>query len=277
MWVAESQYEVLGTRFAVRTDDPQAADQVNELLDVFRAQSHRAVRPRNIFALAHSRPGVDLRHAYRDCKSIGRAESWTGLLDRLLGEINRRAIDEMEYFGVHAGVVASGSGAVALPGASGAGKSTLVAACLRAGFDYLSDESLCIDYSTKSVIPYPKPLSLSPWSMQVLGLDLAEAGPQSNGPKVLVQPQDLGATTVRGPTDLSAVVSLDRRPGRPTLEMVPPSQVIADLLRNSFNHYKRPAEVFGLTAELARHCQGWALSYDDPVEAARLLRSEISE
>ena len=40
-----------------------------------------------------------------------------------------------------------------------------------ADFTYLSDEGLCVDYDTGIVTPYPKPISLDPWSRSALGLD----------------------------------------------------------------------------------------------------------
>lgn len=162
MWVAEHQYELLGTRIAVRSDDEQVAKWVDELLRPFSAATRMSVRPKNVYALASRRPGDDRHHAYRDCQRIGRSESWAIVLDRFLGELNRRVIDNMEYFGVHAGVVALNSRTFGFLGGSGSGKSTLVGVCLQADFEYVSDEALCLDYATGSVIPYPKPFPMEP-------------------------------------------------------------------------------------------------------------------
>jgi hypothetical protein len=276
VWVAESQYDVLGTRFGVRSDDEQAAEWVERLLEPFEAPVRRAVRSKNLFALATRRPGDDRHHAYRDCKRLGRSESWTRVLDLFLGELNRRAVDDMAYFGVHAGVVASGNRTIALPGGSGAGKTTLVGACIQAGFHYVSDEALCVDYSTGSVIPYPKPLSLSTWSLEVLGVDLAGLEPVTDGSKTPVHPETIGGVIAVAPPELSDLVLFERRPGPADLRALPASQVVTGLLGYSFNHYKRPAEAFGLTTELARRSQGWVLGYDRPEDAAFLLSSELT-
>ena len=59
---------------------------------------------------------------------------------------------------VHAGVVAQYGRRALLPGSSFTGKTTLVAALVRAGATYYSDEYAALD-SDGLVHPYPKPLS----------------------------------------------------------------------------------------------------------------------
>ena len=269
MWVAESQYDILGTRFAVRSDDLEVAERVEGLLFPFRQEPIQAVRSKNVFVLTKARPGDDRHHAFRDCKRVVRSESWTRVLDSFLGAINRRAIEEMVYFGVHAGVVALGARTIALPAASGTGKSTLVAACLKAGYRYLSDEALCVDYSTGLVASYPKPLNLSPWSLEALDVAFE---PGSEGSKTPIPPSELGEIADTG-RPLTDVIFAERTPGSPALTRLPTSEVMAGLLRYSFNHYKRPAEAFALVAAQARRCEGWALQYEDPHRAASLLQS----
>jgi hypothetical protein len=60
---------------------------------------------------------------------------------------------------VHAGVVGWQGKAILVPGRSHSGKSTLVAALVRAGATYYSDEYAVLDERGR-VHPYPKPLSL---------------------------------------------------------------------------------------------------------------------
>jgi hypothetical protein len=60
---------------------------------------------------------------------------------------------------VHAGVVGWNDQAIIIPGRSRTGKSSLVAALVRAGATYYSDEYAVLD-RTGRVHPYPKPLSL---------------------------------------------------------------------------------------------------------------------
>lgn len=62
---------------------------------------------------------------------------------------------------VHAGVVGHRGRAIVIPGVSGAGKSTLVAALVRAGGVYYSDEFAVFD-SRGQVHPYPSPIRVIP-------------------------------------------------------------------------------------------------------------------
>lgn len=69
------------------------------------------------------------------------------------------ALHAPDHVFVHAGVVGIGERAIVLPGRSFAGKTTLVAALVRAGAEYWSDEYAVLD-ADGLVHPYPKPLSV---------------------------------------------------------------------------------------------------------------------
>lgn len=221
-----------------------------------------------------SRQGILL--AYRNNKVIGGGDSWGDVFGFLMAALNRQVIEEYQGFALHAGVVAVNGRAIAFPANSGDGKSTLTAACLRAGFDYVSDESLCIDVDSGAVVPYPKPLGLSEWSrshLSVAGDTLSlpvEAG------EAMVIPADLDARVAAGPLRLYAVVL-------PTVnDVYPPSLVEAEghvamaaLLEFSFNHFKHGARAFTLASELANQVGAWTLDYGDPNAAAQLLRERL--
>ena len=64
-----------------------------------------------------------------------------------------------ERFFVHAGAVSYGGRAILIPGSSFSGKSMLVAALVRAGADYYSDEYAVLD-EHGLVHPYARPLSI---------------------------------------------------------------------------------------------------------------------
>jgi hypothetical protein len=68
------------------------------------------------------------------------------LVERLGGELERWvALEARDHLFVHAGVVGWRGRAIVLPGRSLAGKSTLVAALVRAGATYYSDEYAAVD------------------------------------------------------------------------------------------------------------------------------------
>ncbi len=69
------------------------------------------------------------------------------------------ALHAPDHVFVHAGVVGVGERAIVVPGRSFAGKTTLVAALVKAGAEYWSDEYAVLDVDG-FVHPYPKPLSV---------------------------------------------------------------------------------------------------------------------
>jgi hypothetical protein len=69
------------------------------------------------------------------------------------------ALHAPDHVFVHAGVVGVEDRAIVLPGRSFAGKTTLVAALVKAGAEYSSDEYAVLD-ADGLVHPYPKPLSM---------------------------------------------------------------------------------------------------------------------
>jgi hypothetical protein len=92
------------------------------------------------------------------------------------------ALNAPEHVFVHAGVVAVDGHAIVLPGASLTGKSTLVAALVRAGASYFSDEFAVLD-ATGLVHPYPKPLSLrEPGSLAQVDVPAGSLGAVGSGP-----------------------------------------------------------------------------------------------
>lgn len=97
---------------------------------------------------------------------------------------------------VHAGVVAHGGSALLVPGASFSGKTSLVAALVRAGAVYYSDEFAPID-DDGLVHPYAKPLSLR-GANQLQTNHLVET---------------LGGVAGEEPVPVGAVVAASYRPG----------------------------------------------------------------
>ena len=189
-------------------------------------------------------------------------------LNDVLTLLNMTALAQCRSFTVHAGVIAGPAGAIALPAISGAGKSTLIAACLRAGLRYLSDEALVVDWDTGEVRPYPKWLSLSPWSANHVGL---EAGDDEKAyPAIL-----LGE--LAGPTRLADVVLPVRRPGPATLQPASRAAAAHRLLEMSFNHYQQPQRAFALVADLLRGARAWQLSYAEAAEGAHLLAAHLGD
>ena len=231
------------------------------------------VRPRYTYALVTAEStGRPHPRLYRDCRGLGTG-SWEQLNLRLVADLNRNAVNQYKGFAAHSGVIGVNGRAIALPADSKGGKSTLTAAAVMAGFDYASDESLCLDFETKMVEPYPKPITLSGDSCRLLDMK----GPthqEQLGERALI-PEDLGGKTSSNILELTDVVFSEYGHNQAELNPVPASEIVAGLLKLSFNHYKQPAESFQLVTEIARSARAWRLMYSEPAEAVALLRSEL--
>ncbi len=280
MWVAESYFEILGTRFAVRATDSEYLAPVDRVLEHFLLDHRVGVPASRRFALAEARAvkravGDGEILVYRDCRRVGPAGSLGSALTRLVTSLNRQAIDEFDGFAVHAGVISLDGEAIAFPNTSGGGKSTLTAACVEAGFDYVSDEALCIDVRNGLVIPYPKPIALSDRSVELLGLSLPEMSVAGSGLESLVTAQDLGGDAATSRLSLRHIVLSQFGHDRVELQEVAASEAMVALLTLSFNHYKLGQEAFRLAAALASQARVWRLFYDHPVTAAAVIRERL--
>jgi hypothetical protein len=261
--------EVLGLTITVRCDDPDKMARIRPLLDRFPAATNAA--------FAYELEQINGAHVLRrNHRVIGTSPSWTTITDVLLTDINALAIDAFYGLAVHAGVVASGQNVIAFPAESGAGKSTLTAACLAAGFGYVSDEALCVDWSDGQVVSYPKPLSLSRSSLDLLGLSHAVDDDMGLDGKLLVSSEALGGGSLEAVLRLSDIVLPVRNGNSARLLPSPRSEGLAALLRMSFNHYKRPRSAFELATKLVSKSRVWTLEYSSPGPAAELLAATIT-
>lgn len=191
------------------------------------------------------------------------------LVEATLMTLNAVVIDDLRSFAVHAGVVSTPAGvAVAWPGVSGAGKSTLTAACVQAGWRYVSDEALVLE--AERVRRYLKPVNLSPWSLSRLALQGAQPGLAERAVGV----DELGACA-EGEVALGHLVHLRRRSGRPSLSPAAGAASAMLLLDHSFNHYRMPRAAFEQATRAAAAARCWTLEYDDPAEAAALLTERL--
>jgi hypothetical protein len=249
---------VLGSRFTIRSGDPAVAAELGRLLTPFADPTPGGGRARLITAPADAIAA--------------------DALPLVLAEINTTALAEADLFAVHAGAVARAGRVIAMPAVSGTGKSTLTAACLRAGLDYVSDEALCLDWETGAVTPYPRPIALSGWSAEALGLppaadDDAGTGAGAGAGETLFTAADLGAATATGPLALAHVVLLQReRCDEPAaLEPLPRGEAVAEVLRRSFTSWRRPERAFALVHDVLGRVGTWRLTLGEPCAAADLL------
>jgi hypothetical protein len=155
----EIAFEAFGVRLAVGASPPELLDRVRPYLPPgWRACPASTVERR--FALAIEETGTYA--VTRDGKTLGggrgiELELALELLDSQMRlYIGRKAPNSIF---VHAGAVAHRGKAIVMPAKSFGGKTTLVAALVRAGATYYSDEFAVLDQEGL-VHPYAKPLSI---------------------------------------------------------------------------------------------------------------------
>lgn len=189
-------------------------------------------------------------------------ECLAACLDTLQWLVNQRVIEELtgHETGVHAACAQRGDDVVLIAGPSGAGKSTVVAGLVRAGCDYLTDETALVDDETLSVRPYSKPITIDrgAWPLFPETADL----PRSDE-SCLVPVGHLGGSVGTGGR-IEAVVCLTFSAGRATqLEPMTPAEVVMALATSTFEFSSAGQRHLAVLARLARSVPGHRLVAGD--------------
>lgn len=193
---------------------------------------------------AGDRPNVRLFHlVYAGGARILRTLEWEHVVAFMENELHLYVADTArQRLFVHAGVVGWQGRAVLIPGVSRTGKTTLVAALLRAGATYYSDEYALLDRRGR-VHPFPRPLSV-------------RVGPDE--PQRRIDPEALGAQTGTGPLPVGLVLVTRYRPGarwRP--RPLTPGQAALALLANTVSARSHAAEAMTRLQEVATQAPTW--------------------
>ncbi|HEX7166282.1 MAG TPA: hypothetical protein VF230_04805 [Acidimicrobiales bacterium] len=161
-------------------------------------------------------------------------------VDELVAEIEH-AIAELSptHVFVHAGVVGTPDGAIVIPATSGAGKTTLVAAFLRAGATYYSDEYAVLD-ADGNVHPYPRRLGIRDDEGRQRPTDAAE----------------FGAPTATEPSPVVAVLAL-RRGTRTRLRPLTAGQSVVKMLEHTVIAQIDPPRALGSLSAAAQDAVGF--------------------
>jgi hypothetical protein len=138
---------------------------------------------------------------------------------------------------LHAACAARRGRAVALVGDSGAGKSSLVAALVRAGWTYLSDEAIGID-ADANFHPYPRPITLRRGSWSALADMQARlpAGRQHFAAAEWHVPARSLDAVAAGPMPAAAIILVRHASGAPAvLQPITRGAAIEQLVRQACN------------------------------------------
>jgi hypothetical protein len=226
--------------------------------------------------LAESLPAIqvtvtgDGRHAVGQVNGI---EVWSlavprhRWLETLTGQIVATITMLLRHFlFVHAGVVEIAGRACVLVGDSGAGKTSTVAALVRRGASYLSDEVALLDPATSHMLPFHLPMAVKSWTARAagalpMGTDLAR-----QHTVVFRLPAVLGS-----PSPVGTVVLL--RSGRTGIASISRAQALLQIARqpSSFQYPDRTEEAFRGWVSALRGAQCIELAADRPAAFAPAL------
>jgi hypothetical protein len=195
-WAAGFSIYAFGRRIGVRTNAAAVLDRVVELLPPGWEPGHSPL-VNHLFSLrvgcVSTEPRMRNYHLLyggftRHARSLDLEEVLHALETHMHLYLGEYAADRVF---VHAGVVSWRGQAILLPGASCAGKSTLVAALLRAGADYYSDEYAVLD-RRGIVHPFARRLSIR----SADGTSSRRCGPEEFGSSAGEQALPVGLVAV---------------------------------------------------------------------------------
>ena len=163
-WTAGLSFCVYGTRFGIRTNDPSMLAQVQDVLPA-GWESYQSPVVDTLYSLwlgqADGRKGTRYYNLlYAGASWLARSMKREPVLQSLAENLQLVSDYLAEgYLFVHAGVVGWQGQAILFPGRSVCGTTTLVAALIKAGATYYSDE-FAVLASQGRVHPYAVPLSV---------------------------------------------------------------------------------------------------------------------
>jgi hypothetical protein len=204
----------------------------------------------------------------------------SGLIGTLVHTLTRRMLDECDALGLHAGGVRHNGVGVALPAPMEHGKTTLTAGLVRAGFDYLTDEAVLLDWERGDNIPFPKPLSIDPGSWPLFPelephADLLDDGYKDT--QWQVAPSDIRADVVGDAGPIQYFVFPNYSEGATTtLTPMRRGEGVIELAKNTFRFNERAHRSLDRLTTVARDADLYRLEIGD-LETAVELVTELAE
>jgi len=248
-------------RVGVRVNDPEKLSEVIERLPPGWKPAGSLVVDQLFsvrFGGESRRPGVKPYHLlYSGFARTARTLSERELLEQLETDLQLFVGAEApRRIFVHAGVVEWRGRAIVIPGSTFSGKSSLVAALVRAGATYYSDEFTVLDARGR-VHPYPRPINLRT---------------QEGEPGMRCTAEELGGRTGRKAVPVGLVVVTEYREGarwRPR-ELTPGHATLA-LLAHTVPARRQPARAMSVLKQVAAGAKTLKSARGDADDLAKTL------
>jgi len=233
-----------------------------------RLAVHRQVPPTadhdRAYRVAHaeSRPGHAAYSLLCGDRTIASAHELSSIVAALETDLDHYVAQHAKtHVFVHAGVVAWKGRAVVIPGRSRSGKSSLVAALVRGGARYLSDEYAVLDARGR-VHPYPR----------AVGLRVDDNRVQR------VTAEELGGTVARRAVPVGLIVLTRYRPGATWQPArISPGRALLALLRNSVAVKAQPRRTMEVLARVARDAIAFSGTRGEALNEVRPMISLLED
>lgn len=253
-WADGLTFEAYGLHLGIRTNEPAIVPGLESLLPFGWTPSNELEVDHLLSVRVGDEPGsgrrVRRKHlVHSDSTQIATSRELDQALDALRRELHL-LVGEFahEHVFVHAGVVGWNGRAIIMPGRTFTGKSRLVAALVRAGASYYSDEFAVLDTNSR-VHPFARPISIRRESDHV------------GQP---VDPVSLGGTVGEEPLPVGMVLMCRYRSGatwRP--RRLRGGRPVLDLLANTLSARRQPELVLPVLHQVATAAPTYRASRDD--------------
>lgn len=251
-WIASRTISAYGVRLGIRTNQPEILSQLDEYFPPLWKPS-AAIQVERLFSLKIGRSHELFEADERGAKSRSLKIVLEDLERRIkmyVAEMARRRVF------VHAGVVGWQGRAMVIPGRSYSGKTSLVAALLRAGATYYSDEYAVLDWQGR-VHPYPQPLAIREPGKFIQQKCLAA---------------EFGGVTGTRPLPVALVIASTYQAGaRWHPRKISAGQGVLELLNNTVPARRQPEVVLSTLQLAVTHATIIRSPRDDAETTARLL------
>lgn len=265
-WAGGGSYVSFGVRFGVRTTDPSVMPQIEARLPPGTRLS-RSEFTDELYSLkvggGTSQRGLRVYHLlYCGLLRIARSTDLESVFEAFEQDLQLFVAEKSrQKLFVHAGVVGYNGQAILVPGRTMSGKSTLVAALVRAGATYYSDEYAVLDAEGR-VHPYLKTISLRR---------------EDGEPPDRVRAEDLGGRSGTKPLPVGLVaISKFREGARWQPQTLSRGKAVLALLSNTVPARRRPDSALCLLRKVVTHAPVINGTRGEADEAARIILDRVS-
>jgi hypothetical protein len=278
-WVYSPRFRCVAFEWSIVTNDPVLVDRV---ISLYQACLEGKPGPaRDVFTLARQATSNTASvSVYRNDQAILHAAPADLAIAHLVWHVNRGVVEEAgKRLLLHAAAAERDGKVVLVAGPEGSGKSTLVAALVRVGFQYVTDETVAVELPATTIAPYPKPIALDRGSLRALGnLIPAASALEGASEQLLVPPQAIRPHAIAEAGKVPRLLVLPSyRPGSKTAARpIARAEAAVALAEQAFNFRAYGSGRLDAITAVVRACDCYQLDVGQ-LEAACQLVVELFE